>query len=41
MAKNIDAVGNALKVLIEKGSLSRDEFPIIHESIINDGDSLS
>ena len=41
MAKNIDAVGNALKVLIEKGSLSRDEFPTIHESIINDCDTLS
>lgn len=41
MAKNIDAVGNALKVLIEKGSLSRDEFPIIHESVISDGDTLS
>lgn len=41
MAKNIEAVGNALKVLIEKGSLSRDEFPMIHESIINDGDTLS
>lgn len=41
MAKNIDTVGNALKVLIEKGSLSRDEFPIIHENIIKDGDTLS
>ncbi|PKM52188.1 MAG: hypothetical protein CVV02_02145 [Firmicutes bacterium HGW-Firmicutes-7] len=40
MAKNIEAVGNALKILIEKGSLSRDEFPIIHENIISDGDVL-
>jgi hypothetical protein len=41
MAKNMEAVGNALKILIEKGSLSRDEFPVIHESIISDGDILS
>ncbi|WKY46632.1 DUF6063 family protein [Eubacteriaceae bacterium ES3] len=41
MAKNMEAVGNALKILIEKGSLSRDEFPVIHERIISDGDILS
>lgn len=37
----MEAVGNALKILIEKGSLSRDNFPVIHESIISDGDILS
>jgi len=41
MSKNMEAVGNALKILIEKGSLSRDNFPVIHESIISDGDILS
>ncbi|MDD4843271.1 MAG: DUF6063 family protein [Anaerotignum sp.] len=40
MGRNIDVVGNALKIFIEKGSLSREDFPMIHESIINNGDTL-
>ena len=41
MSNSINALGNALQILIEKGSLSRDEFPTIHESIINDGGVLN
>lgn len=41
MSNNANALGNALQILIERGSLSRDEFPIIHENIINDGGVLN
>ena len=41
MSNSINALGNALQILIEKGSLSRNEFPTIHESIINDGGVLN
>jgi hypothetical protein len=36
MSNNINIVGNALQILIEKGNLSRDAFPNLHETIIND-----
>lgn len=41
MSNGINVLGNALQILIEKGSLSRDEFPTIHENIINDGGVLN
>ena len=40
MSKDITTIGKALKILIEKGELSRAEHPTLHESIINDGGQL-
>lgn len=36
MPNNMDIIGNCLQILIEKGSLSRNEFPKLHEAVIRD-----